>query len=89
VTVQVGWLALAAVLVAVGLLVLLVRRPVAPAPAPGIDPARVVAVCQQYAGLDLSGMAALCKDAGYQERTLCCTAWPTVPRGVQPEDLDR
>jgi hypothetical protein len=42
----------------------------------GIDPARVRAVCAQYASLDLSGMAALCKDAGYQQM-------------IAPEDLDR
>jgi hypothetical protein len=101
VTIQVGWLALALVLVAVALLVLLVRRPVAPAPAPGIDPARVRVACAQYAGLDLSGWASICADAGYQERAWTTATpgaawWPRVLRTtgtlttvVQPEDLDR
>ena len=45
-------------------------------PAPSIDPAAVRRVCAQYADLDLSGLAPLCKAAGYQQV-------------VQPEDLDR
>ena len=102
VTIQVGWVALALVLVAVALLVLLVRRPVAPAPPPGIDPARVRVACQQYAALDLSGWAGICADAGYQERAVYVQPtgvppyWPRVVRTVdgvtgvvQPEDLDR
>lgn len=101
VTIQVRWVALALVLVAVALLVLAVRRPVAPAP-PAIDPARIRAACQQYAGLDLSGWAAICRDAGYQERAAYNQPtgdppyWPRVVRTVdgtagvvQPEDLDR
>ena len=83
VTVQVGWLALALIVAAVALLVLAVRRPVAPAPPPppAIDPARIRQACGQYAGLDLSGWAAICADAGYQQTV-------TVPP-LAPEDLGR
>jgi hypothetical protein len=94
ITVRVGWLVLVGVLVLVALLVLLVRRPVAT----GIDPARVRAVCDQYAGLDLSGLAPLCVDAGYQARRIYVQppAWPRITRTIDgvptvpmPEDLDR
>jgi hypothetical protein len=45
--------------------------------------AAVRAACEQYAApLDLSGMAALCSDAGYQQTTRF--APPTTP-----EDIDR
>lgn len=63
VTVQVWWLVLVAVLTAALCLALAWPRD----PPPGIDPARVRAACQQYAGLDLSGWAAICHDAGYQQ----------------------
>lgn len=49
---------------------------------------RVRAVCEQYAGLDLAGLAPLCADVGYQQ-TLDPTAWPYVERTMMPEDLDR
>jgi len=55
----------------------------------GIDPAAVRSVCDQYADLDLSGLAPLCVAAGYQQTA---AAWPAVSRcgvRVQPEDLDR
>lgn len=38
-----------------------------PRPMDGVDPARVYRVCEQYAGLDLSGMASLCHDVGFQQ----------------------
>jgi len=44
-------------------------------------------VCQQYAGLDLSGLAALCSSVGYQE-TWTPEPWPYLGT-IQPEDLDR
>ena len=97
ITVQIGWLALAVVLVLVALFVLAVRRP-APSPPPvGVDPAAIRAACAQYAPLDLAGWAAVCAAAGYQQRvyvqpTGAPAWWPTVRRGgvvVQPEDLDR
>lgn len=71
-------------------------------PPPGtVDPARIRAACQQYAGLDLSGWAAVCRDAGYQQMAWTTGApgapyWPRVVRTqdgttgvVQPEDLGR
>jgi lysylphosphatidylglycerol synthetase-like protein (DUF2156 family) len=67
ITVHVGWLVLAVVLVLVVLFALLVRRPAAPPP-PTIDPERIRAACQQYAGMDLSGWASICRDAGYQQQ---------------------
>jgi hypothetical protein len=93
ITIRVGWLALAAVLVLVALFVLAVRRPAA-APVVGVDPARVRAACAQYAALDLSGWASVCRDAGYQQTVYAepawpATWWPTARRVVQPEDLDR
>jgi hypothetical protein len=56
--------------------------------------ARVYKVCEQYASLDLSGLAPLCKDAGYQQTmyvqpTGAPPYWPTVHRVIQPEDMDR
>lgn len=57
-------------------------------------PARVYRVCEQYAGLDLSGLAPLCVDAGYQERvylqpTGAPAYWPPpAVRTMQPEDLN-
>ena len=36
-------------------------------PRPAIDPARIRVACAQYAGLDLSGFATICRDAGYQQ----------------------
>ena len=99
ITVQVGWLVLAVVLVLVALFVLAVRRPSSAPPAPvvGVDPAAVRAACAQYASLDLAGFAAVCAGAGYQQRiyvqpTGAPAWWPTVTRAgviVQPEDLDR
>lgn len=38
------------------------------APEPTDWPARVRAVCEQYSGLDLAGLAPMCIDAGYQEQ---------------------
>jgi hypothetical protein len=76
VTVSVGWLVFTVVMVLVGFVILISRRPVPPA---GIDPARVRAVCEQYAGLDLSGLAPLCIDAGYTGERVY----------LHPEDLDR
>lgn len=50
-------------------------------------PLRVRAVCEQYAQLDLSGLAPLCVDAGYQQTS---AGWIYVPgQTVMPEDLDR
>ena len=97
ITVQVGWLVLAAVLVLVALFVLAVRRPSAAPPPAGVDPGPIRSACAQYAALDLSGWAAVCRAAGYQQRvyvqpTGAPAWWPTVRRGgvvVQPEDLDR
>jgi hypothetical protein len=62
VTIQIGWVALAGILVLVALLALAVRRPVTPPPI-GVDPAAVRAACEQYASLDLSGWARICADA--------------------------
>ena len=58
---------------------------------------RVRAVCQQYASLDLSGMAPLCVSVGYQQTVYVQPTgnpgfWPYLYRDgrpVQPEDLDR
>ena len=76
-TKTIGLLALAALLLLVALFVMGTRRPTIE----GIDPARIRAVCQQYAGLDLSGLAPLCVEAGYVgEQTYLTTA---------PEDLGR
>lgn len=83
ITVQIGWVALAVILVLVALLVLAARRPVTPPPV-GVDPAEIRAACAQYAGLDLSGWAHICAGAGYQETG---ARWPVRP--VAPEDLDR
>lgn len=89
VTVSIGWLALALLLIVVGVLLLVTRRSAA------IDPARVRAVCEQYAGLDLSGLAPLCIDAGYAGRRVYLQPtdpadwWPVVQRVVHPEDIDR
>jgi len=55
--------------------VVLISWALKPSAPTGIDPARVYRLCAQYASLDLSGMASLCKDAGYQQ--------------LMPEDLDR
>jgi uncharacterized SAM-binding protein YcdF (DUF218 family) len=81
ITVQVGWLALAGLVLAVLALTVgpaLYWWRAEPAP-PAIDPAAVRSVCAQYAALDLSGLAPLCKAAGYQQ---------TVPAPA-PEDLGR
>jgi hypothetical protein len=56
--------------------------------------ARLRVACAQYAGLDLSGLATLCRDVGYQEVVYVQPPgappwWPTVHRVIQPEDLDR
>lgn len=80
-------LALAVVLAVVG-----VWRIVTPPPADDW-PARVYRVCEQYAGLDLSGLAPLCVDAGYSERvylqpTGAPAYWPPAIRTMQPEDLN-
>lgn len=57
-----GWVLVAVlVLTAAGLLVWWHR------PRPGIDPARIYRACAEYAGLDLAGWAAICRDAGYQQ----------------------
>lgn len=46
--------------------------------------AGIRAACDQYAApLDLSGMAALCSDAGYQQTTRF------APSMIAPEDLER
>ena len=36
-------------------------------PPRGIDNGRVATACAEYANLDLSGWAAICRDAGFQE----------------------
>lgn len=92
ITVQIGWALLAGVAVLIsGLSLLAWQR----SHTPSIDPARIRAACDQYAGLDLSGWAAICADAGYTGRrvylqpTGAPTWWPAVHRVVQPEDLER
>jgi hypothetical protein len=62
VRVHVGWLLFTIVMLGVAAVALLWPKPPA-----GIDPAKVRHVCEQYAGLDLSGMVQICKEAGYQE----------------------
>jgi hypothetical protein len=44
--------------------------------------ARIRVVCDQYASLDLAGLAPLCVEAGYQQVV-------ETGRVVQPEDLGR
>jgi hypothetical protein len=55
---------------------------------PRIDPAEVRRVCATYANLDLSELAPLCVQAGYQQLDPTAS-WPYVSRVVHPEDLDR
>lgn len=49
---------------------------------------RLRAVCHQYAALDLSGLASLCEEAGYQEWVYVQPSWPYLDT-IAPEDLDR
>ena len=51
---------------------------------------RVYAVCEAYDGLDLSALAPLCADAGYQELlTLTDEMAPPAVLTVMPEDAGR
>ena len=63
ITVKLGLLILAPFLV----LIIVLAWALIAQPAPSIDPARIRTACAQYAGLDLSGLATICRDAGYQE----------------------
>jgi hypothetical protein len=87
--VHLGWVLAVALGLAVAVLLLLWPRP------QGIDPARIYRACEQYASLDLSGWAAICRDVGYQQSVYNQppatrpTGWPYTVRTIQPEDLDR
>jgi len=74
-------------LIAAGLVILALLVPTWLRP-DGIDPGRIQRMCQQYASLDLSGMASICRDAGYQQY-VDADGWPIVQQYIQPEDLDR
>jgi hypothetical protein len=84
-----GWVAVIVGAAVAGLLVGLWLRADDP-PAPAIDPSRIYDACQQYASLDLSGWATICRDAGFQQSGyLEGRSWPFTVRTIHPEDLDR
>lgn len=85
--IAVGWgIILACVALLVAALAALATVLLRPAPVVVVNdwPERVRAVCEQYAQLDLSGLAPLCVDAGYQQSS----GWIYLPDQA-PEDLGR